>query len=93
MVPSVWYKKWENWFGVCPLVAGPVCHSTFVYSDMTFFCRIAEIQPSFSVTPEYHWFVWFIFLSLPSIYYYTIRSMAMLLKVQIKINFRGPSQI
>ena len=64
--------------------------STWIFLDMDFFRQTAEPSRVFFYHSQI--LICLIYLSLPNLYFYTIRSMTMFLKVLNKVNFRALTQ-
>ena len=67
----------------------PLCCNPWFFSDMTFFCWTTELWRFFFFLSFPNIINFLIYLSLPNLYFYTIRSMKIFLKVLNKVNFRA----
>ena len=63
------------------------CQKPRFFSDITFFCQMLGFTAAFFCHSQIS-LISLIYISLPNLNFYTIRSMAMFLKVLNKVNFR-----
>ena len=64
----------------------PLCCNPWFLLNMTLFSRTPPLF--IFVTPKYLSLICLIYLSLPNLYFYTIRSITIFLKVLYKVDFR-----